>query len=151
MMGTMPILLDANTIVDQLKNVTPTPAASSEGLSDMVGRSPGGAGFWQMMSLVFMLIIILLAAYFTSKFVASFKLGQLKKSNFQVIDAYRISANKVLQLVKIGNKYIVLGIGKDSINVITELEEKEVIFREVNQGEKQTFRQIMDKLKKNNE
>ncbi len=151
MMGTMPILLEANAILDQLKDITPTPTPTAGGLAGITSRASGGSGFWQMTGLVFMLIIILIAAYFTSRLVANVKLGQLKKSNFQVIDAYRISANKVLQIVKIGNKYVVLGIGKDSINYITELEEAEVIFREFNQGEKQTFKQIMDKLKKNNE
>ena len=151
MMSTMPILLGANTILDQIKDITPTPEASAGDLTNMVGGSSGGPGFWQMTGLVFMLIIILIAAYFTSRFVANLKLGQLKKSNFQVIDTYRISTNKVLQIVKIGNKYVVLGIGKDSVNLITELEEDEVILREFPQGEKQTFRQIMDKLKKNNE
>ena len=75
----------------------------------------------------------------------------MKKSNFQVIDSYRVTPNKALQIVKIGNKYVVVAIGKDNINFITELDEAEVIIRESHQGEKQSFKQILDKLKNNNE
>jgi flagellar protein FliO/FliZ len=107
--------------------------------------------FSQMIGLVFLLIIILIAAYFTSKFVGGIKLGQLKNSNFKVIDSYRISPNKVIQIVKIGNKYMVIAIAKDTINVITELEEAEVLIKEVHQGERQNFKQILEKLRNNNE
>jgi flagellar protein FliO/FliZ len=105
----------------------------------------------QLVGLVFLLIIILVAAYFTSKFVGGIKLGQLKNSNFKVIDSYRISPNKVIQIVKIGNKYMVIAIAKDTINVITELEEAEVLIKEVHQGERQNFKQILEKLRNNNE
>ena len=131
---------------------TPTPSPTAEGSTVTI---PQGASSYdsilQLVGLVFLLIIILVAAYYTSKFIGGIKLGQMKKSNFQVIDSYRVTPNKVLQIVKIGNKYVVVAIGKDNINFITELDESEVIIRESQQGEKQSFKQILDKLKNNNE
>ncbi|MDF2944498.1 MAG: hypothetical protein K0S01_3356 [Herbinix sp.] len=105
----------------------------------------------QLVGLVFLLIIILVAAYFTSKFVGGIKLGQLRNSNFKVIDSYRISPNKMIQIVKIGNKFVVIAIGKDTINYVTELDEAEVLIKEIQNGDKQNFKQILDKLRKNNE
>ena len=93
------------------------------------------------------LIIILIAAYYTTKFVGRYKLGQLRNSNIQVIEAYRISPNKIIQIVKIANKYLVLGIGKDNISYITELDESEVITHENSEVEKQSFRQIFERIK----
>jgi flagellar protein FliO/FliZ len=131
---------------------TPTTSPTSEGSSATL---PKGASSYdsplQLVGLVFLLIIILLAAYYTSKFIGGIKLGQMKKSNFQVIDSYRVTPNKALQIVKIGNKYVVISIGKDNINFITELDEAEVVIRESHQGEKQSFIQIFDKLKNKNE
>jgi flagellar protein FliO/FliZ len=108
--------------------------------------------FWQLIGLVFLLIVILIATYYTSRFIGGLKLGQLKNSNFNVIDTYRISPNKMLQIVKVGNKYVVIAIGKDTINLITELEETEVYLRETISGDKQNFKQILEKLnsKRNN-
>lgn len=101
----------------------------------------------QLLGLCLLLVIILIAAYYTSKFVGRYKMGQLKDSNIQVIDAYRISTSKMLQIVKIGNKYIVIGVSKDNITYITELDEDEVLTHDTYEGEKQSFRQIFDKLK----
>lgn len=101
----------------------------------------------QLLGLVLLLILILIAAYYTSRFVGRYKLGQLKDSNIQVIEIYRISTNKMLQIVKIANKYVVLGISKEQITYITELDESQVLTHDAKEEEKQSFKQIFDKFK----
>lgn len=101
----------------------------------------------QLLGLVLLLLVILIAAYYTSKFLGKYKMGQFKNSNIQVIETYSIGTNKMLQIVKISNKYVVLGISKDSVNYITELDESEVLIHEINKDEKQSFRHIFEKIK----
>lgn len=103
----------------------------------------------QLLGLVLLLILILIAAYYTSRFVGRYKLGQLKDSNIQVIEIYRISTNKMLQIVKIANKYVVLAVCKDQITYIMDLDESQVLTHEAKEVEKQSFRQIFEKLKTN--
>lgn len=105
----------------------------------------------QLLGLCILLIIILIAAYYTSKFVGRYKLGQTKNSNIKIIESYRISTNKLLQIVKVANKYLVIGVCKDQITYITELDEDEVLTHEVSEAEKQSFRQVFEKLKGNKE
>ena len=105
----------------------------------------------QLLGLCILLIIILIAAYYTSKFVGRYKLGQIKNSNIKIIESYRISTNKLLQIVKVANKYLVIGVCKDQITYITELDEDEVLTHEVSEAEKQSFRQVFEKLKGNKE
>lgn len=147
---TMVMLLDS---IDMGKLIgTPTPGPSTGAAVDNLSRGASSrGGLWQLISLVLILVIILVAAYYTSRFIGGIKLGQMKKSNFQVIDSYRITANKALQIVKIGNKYVVIAIGKDNVSYITELDESEVMIRELHPGEKQDFKQIFEKLKNKNE
>lgn len=144
------IALLQGTNLDELLNSAPDPtqAVSDPVVDGLTRRSTTWESFIQMIGLVFVLIVILVAAYFTSKFVAGIKLGQMKASNFTVIDSYRISPNKALQIVKIGNKYIVIAIGKDTVNYITELNETEVFIREYHPGEKPDFKQLLEKLGK---
>ena len=120
---------------------TPTPTLKLSG-------GPTSNHDWlQLVGLVFILIIILFAAYYTSRLVGKFSLGQLKNSNFQVIDTYRISPNKFLQIVKVSNKFIVLSVSKDNIQFITELDESEVFIRDINNKENLSFKQIFDKIR----
>lgn len=133
-------------ILDELK-VTQAPEAAKE-LAGTVSKSASTLdNFMQLLGLVFLLIVILIATYYTSRFVGGIKLGQMKNSNFTVIDNYRISQNKVIQIVKIANKYIVIAIGKDTINYITELDEADVLIKEMNPGQKLSFKETLEKLR----
>ena len=128
-------------LLHSLVGTTLTPTLKQSG-----GPTPNH-DWLQLVGLVFILIIILFAAYYTSRLVGKFSLGQLKNSNFQVIDTYRISPNKFLQIVKVSNKFIVLSVSKDNIQFITELEESEVFIRDINNKENLSFKQIFDKIR----
>ena len=105
----------------------------------------------QLLGLCLLLAIILFAAYYTSKFIGKMKLGQLKNSNFTVIDTYKIAPGKMLQIVKAGKKYLLISVAKDSINFITDLDETDLFLKESIPTEKKSFRQIIDSIKNNKE
>lgn len=102
----------------------------------------------ELLGLILLLIIILVAAYYTTRFVAKIKLGKLQHSNFEVIDTYRINQSKALQIVKIGTRYVVIAIGKDSVSFIMELQETELNSIDSEQGEKSNFKQIFEVIRK---
>lgn len=101
---------------------------------------------WQLVGIFILFLFILGATYLTTKIVGGVKFNQMKNSNFRVIETYRITQNKFLQLVKIGNKYIVLAIGKDNINFIAELQEDEILNLDQMSKSKENFSTIMSKL-----
>ena len=83
-------------------------------------------GFAQFLTAVLIFVFVLLIAYFTTRFVGKFQKNQLAYRNFEAIESFRITNGKYLQLVKVGSKYIVIGIGKDSVTMICELSEEEI-------------------------
>ncbi|MBB2182752.1 flagellar biosynthetic protein FliO [Lachnospiraceae bacterium MD1] len=139
-------------VVDELGMKSTDKASNeAEAVKEAVRDTPVGLStadnLWQLLGLVFVLIIVLVAAYYTTKYVGNIKLGQMKNSNFTAIDSYRLSPNKLLQIVKIGNKYVVIAITKDNINFITELDEDEVLLREDQPVERPDFKKILEKLR----
>lgn len=84
----------------------------------------------QLIGVSILFIFILAITYFTTKFVGGTKFNQLKHSNFQVIETYKVSQNKYLQIIKIGSRYFVIAINKDNIQTITELDENDIMLRE---------------------
>lgn len=104
----------------------------------------------ELIGLLFVFIIILVAAYFASKFIGQSKLGQVRNKNFQVIETYKVTPNKFLQLVKIGNKYVVIAIGKDEIHEITELSEEEVILSVDSEHPSVKFSDLITRVQKKN-
>ena len=80
----------------------------------------------ELLGLILIFAIVLVVCYFTTKFVAGRQLVQKQMGNFEVVETFALTQNKYLQLIRMGNKYIVISVTKDSVTFITELAEDEV-------------------------
>ena len=80
----------------------------------------------ELIGLILIFVIVLAACYFTTRFVAGKQMGQKRMGNFEIIESHAIAQNKYLQLVRMGNKYVVLSVTKDSVRYVTELDESEI-------------------------
>lgn len=72
-------------------------------------------------------IIILVLAYFTTKFVANSSNKLNKGKNMKIIDILNLGNNKKIMLVKIIDKIYILGINNGGIDVIDTIHENKVI------------------------
>ena len=69
-----------------------------------------------------------------------------KKSNIRVIEVYRLSNTKMIEIVKIGEHYLAIAVGKDEVTLLTELDADEIIMHEASL-EPINFKRILDKMK----
>ncbi len=105
--------------------------------------------FTQFLTVILVFLFVLALTYFTTRFVGNYQKARSVNRNFEVIETYRITNGKYLQIVKIGEKYVVIGIGKDNITSICELSADDI--KPVTESSFQsvdTFRTIFEKAKK---
>ena len=69
------------------------------------------------------------------------------KRNIQVIETFRLTTNKYIQIIKTGEKYLVIGIGKDTITMLTELSEEEIQLVDNPESGNIKFQDILEKAK----
>jgi len=81
---------------------------------------------FELLGLILIFVIVLVVCYYTTKFVAGRQLVQKKMGNFEVLETFAIAQNKYLQLIRMGNKFVVISVTKESVNYVTELGEEEV-------------------------
>lgn len=81
----------------------------------------------QFLTVLIIFVIVLGATWLTTRFVAGFQKGKLQGGNFEVIDSFRISQNKYMELIRIGNRYLAIAVCKDTVTVLTELSEDEIL------------------------
>jgi flagellar protein FliO/FliZ len=90
---------------------------------------------------------VLFLAYLAARIAGSFQSNVVnKRSNIKVIEVFRLSNNKVIEIVKIGDKYLALAVCKDSVTVLTELSE-EVVKEQETSLEPINFKNILEKIK----
>ena len=104
--------------------------------------------FTQFLTVILVFLLVLALTYFTTRFVGNYQKARSENRNFEVIETYRITNGKYLQIVKIGEKYMVIGIGKDNITSICELSADDIKpVQESSIGSLETFRSVLDKAR----
>lgn len=97
---------------------------------------------FQLVGVSILFIIILVITYYTTKFVGGAKLGMTKNSNFKVLETFKITQNKYLQLIRVGTRYFVISISKDDIRFLAELNEDEIKQQEEVKFQKSNFAEL---------
>lgn len=102
----------------------------------------------ELICVVFLFLFVLFLAYLAARIAGSFQSNVLnKRSNVRVVEVFRLSGNKVIEIVKIGNHYLALAVCKDSITLLSELDESEIKEQEAS-IEPIDFKKILDRIKK---
>lgn len=101
----------------------------------------------QLLGLILLLVIIIAATYFTTRFIGNIQNNQMRKSNFKVVESFRIAQGKYLQIVKISSKYFVIALGKNEITFISQLEEDEILLKDDLNFKHINFSEYLNKFK----
>lgn len=84
----------------------------------------------QFLTVLIIFVIVLGATWFTTRYIAGVQKGKLKGNNFEVIDSFRLSPNKYIQIIRIGNRYLAIAVCKDTVTVLTELDKECILHPE---------------------
>ncbi|BCK00154.1 flagellar biosynthetic protein FliO [Anaerocolumna chitinilytica] len=114
----------------------------------LLTKLSGGNNFLQLLGVIVLFLIVLVITYLTTRFVGGVKMGTLRDTNFKVIDTYKLTQNKFLQIIKIGTRYFVIAVGKDEIRLLTEIAEDDIFVASKNTRQNVTFQDILKGFKK---
>ena len=104
--------------------------------------------FMQFLSLIIVFVLLLVVAYFVTRWVGNMGQNRYANKNIKIIEGIRIGPNKVVQIIKVGKKYFVVGMGKDEISYLGEVEEEDLNISEENTVKPlPDFKEILAKAK----
>ncbi len=103
----------------------------------------------QLLGVVLIFVFVLAATYFTTKWIANYQRTTTKNRNIRIIETCRLTSNKYIQIVQVGEKYLAIAVAKDQITVLAELSEDEIIdfSAEYENNQKDSFSKILEKVK----
>lgn len=112
-----------------------------------IGATPTWVnGLVQLLVALFIFIIVLVLAYFAARITGGFQANMNRRSNIHIIETYRITNNKYIQIVQIGNRYVALGVSKDNIEVLIELDETDLAVESLDIQNKGSFKDILSQF-----
>lgn len=102
--------------------------------------------FLQLVTVLILFVIVLTITYFTTRWIANYEKGKLRNRNIEVIETYKVMTNKYIQIVRTGDKYLVIALGKDDISMLAELEKDQILLEDTEVSNK-SFKEILEKAK----
>lgn len=101
---------------------------------------------WQLISVSIIFLVVLGLSYFSARWIAKIQKSQAGNKNIEVIETFKITTNKYIQIIRTGEKYLVIAIAKDSITMLTEInkEQLDLLKEDV---PKESFNDILNKIK----
>ncbi len=106
-----------------------------------------GSNILQLLGAVVVFVLILFATYYVSKWIAKSGALQSHARNIKVIEISKVAPDKYIQIVKIGDKYYSIGVTKENITFLTELQEEQL---DLNPPEEmvvnEPFKMVFDKV-----
>lgn len=94
---------------------------------------------------IFAFVLFLTAA--VTKWIAGYQKTQNKNRNIEVIETSRMTSNKYIQIVRVGEKYLAIAVCKDTVTMLAEVS-KEQLELSVTEGEPTMgFKDFLEKAK----
>ena len=103
--------------------------------------------FVQFITILLLFLFVLVITYVVTRWVSGVQKIQMTGKNMELVETMRISNSKYLQIVRAGEKYLVIAVCKDTVTMLTELSVDEVSLGSKNEVNGLSFREIMDKVK----
>lgn len=104
----------------------------------------------QLITVLLIFIFVLVITAVTTKWIANYQKDKAPGENITVLETKRIAQNKLVEIVRIGDRYFALAIGKDEISVISELSADSLKYPEATGGTF-SFKDFLNKAKDNGE
>lgn len=101
----------------------------------------------QFITVLFVFLFVLAVTYITTRWIAGYHKGRAFNRNIEVLDACKIAPNKSIQIVKAGEKYLVIGIGKDTVTMLTELTKEEIPTADHREQYPLNFKEMLERAK----
>ena len=108
----------------------------------------GVNGIAQLITVAVLFILVLALTYFTTRFVGRYQKGQLSGNNIQVIDMLRLSQNKLVQIVRVGEKYFAVAVCKDTVTLLGEIDGDKLVIKEQGTASNMEFENLLKSFRK---
>ena len=103
----------------------------------------------RLITLLLIFGFVLFVTFWTSKFVGGYQKQKMITGNMEVVETLRVAPNKYLQIVRVGEQYFVIAIGKDTVNMIGQVNQEELNLQKDTAvfGQYADFKSILERAK----
>ena len=104
----------------------------------------------QFITVLLIFLFVLLITWWVTKWTAGYQKSQTANANMEIVETIRLSSNKYVQIIRIGRKYLAVAICKDTVTMLTEIPEQDLVFPDDDTSKTVRFKDILDRIQNKN-
>lgn len=104
----------------------------------------------QFITVLVLFVLVLAVTALTTRWLAGYQKQQNLNGNIEVLETQRVGAGKYLQIIRVGEKYLVIALCKDTVTMLTEVSKEQIIQKEAGKADLAGFGELFEKVKKIN-
>ena len=109
----------------------------------MILLTAGADSYIQFITVLLIFLAVLGVTAWTTRWIANYQKQQNVNGNIEVVETTRIANNKYIQIIRAGEKYLVIAVCKDSVAMLGEIPEEQL--KDGNSVQKFNFRELFEK------
>lgn len=109
----------------------------------MLLLTTGAGSYAQFITVLLIFVAVLGITAWTTRWMANYQKQQSVNENIEVIETTRIANNKYIQIIRAGEKYMVIAVCKDTVTMLGEIGREQL--KEGTPGQHLTFKELLDK------
>ena len=83
---------------------------------------------WEIIFLLFVFVFVIGSAYFITKKIAAIGSQRMQGKNMEIIETLQLSMSQIIHLVRVGKKIVIIGVSKDRITYLSEVDSESIDF-----------------------
>ncbi len=114
--------------------------------------SNGIDSFLQFITVLFIFVLVLLLTWVATKWIANVQNGRnIQGANIEVIETYRLTTNKYIQIIRTGEKYLAIAVCKDTVTILAEIPDGQIHLPDKQVGAMPDFKKMLEMARRKDE
>ncbi|MCD7726663.1 MAG: flagellar biosynthetic protein FliO [Clostridiales bacterium] len=104
----------------------------------------------QFLTVLVIFVFVLVITWWVTKWTAGYQKSKNVGANIELIEAMRLSNNKYVQIIRVGQKYLAVAVCKDTVTMLAEIPGEDLCLSQGEGSKGSSFRDILTKVQKGN-
>ena len=113
----------------------------------MILLSSALGSFIQLLGVLIIFLFVLVITYFTTKWIGNYQKTNFANKNLQIVESIRVGNNKFIAIVKAGEVYLVVAVGKDQLSEVPDFSAIQNKFPMDGKAAQENFREVLNRVK----
>jgi flagellar protein FliO/FliZ len=105
------------------------------------------SSYAQFITVLVIFVLVLGVTAWVTGWMANYQKGRNSNNNIEIIETTRITNNKYIQLLRVGETYMVIAVCKDTVTMLSEVPAEQLKFSDDAQS-KMSFKELFEKTMK---